>query len=88
MISKEKKSEFIKQYGNAENDSGKAEVQVAILTARIIDLTKHLESFKKDNSSRRGLIKLVNKRRRLLSYLAKKDINRYRSILSALSLRK
>ncbi len=88
MITQEKKAEIVQQHGQSGENTGKAEVQVAILTARINDLTKHLETHKKDNSSRRGLIKMVSKRRKLLSYLSKNDINRYRSILAELSLRK
>lgn len=88
MISKETKAELIKKYGNVANDSGKPEVQVALLTARINDLTGHLEHHKKDHHSRRGLIMLVGKRRKLLDYLIHNDISRYRSIIAALSLRK
>lgn len=88
MITKEVKAEIIQKHGESAKDSGKSEVQIALLTNRINDLTKHLESHKKDNHSRRGLIKLVSKRRKLLNYLAKNHIDRYRSILSELSLRK
>jgi small subunit ribosomal protein S15 len=88
MITQEHKAELIKKFGENDSDSGKAEVQIALLTARINDLTGHLEGHKKDNSSRRGLIKLVSKRRRLLDYLVRTDINRYRAVLAALSLRK
>lgn len=88
MITNEQRAEVIKKFGETPKDSGKAEVQIALLTNRINDLTKHLESFKKDNSSRRGLIKLVAKRRKLLDYLIKKDITRYRKIIADLSLRK
>ncbi len=88
MVSKEQKAELVKKYGETANDAGKTEVQVALLTSRIIDLTAHLEKHKKDNHSRRGLIKLVSKRRKLLDYLAKTHIDRYRAIISALSLRK
>lgn len=88
MISKEHKAEVVAKFGTTANDSGKTEVQVAILTARILDLTSHLNTHKKDNHSRRGLINLVSKRRRLLSYLAKNDIMRYRTVIAALSLRK
>ena len=88
MITKEQKTETIAKFGDKPNDTGKSEVQIALLTLRINDLTSHLENNKKDHHSRRGLIKLVSKRRKLLDYLAKKDINRYRNILSALSLRK
>lgn len=88
MITKEQKAAIIKNYGAVSADSGKTEVQVALLTARINDLAHHLETHKKDNHSRRGLIQMVSKRRSLLSYLAKMDITRYRAILAALSLRK
>ncbi len=88
MILKEQKLEIIKKFGGSEQNTGLPEVQIALLTARIKDITNHLMQHKKDHHSRRGLIKLVSKRKRLLSYLAKKDINRYRTILSALSLRK
>lgn len=88
MISKDLKAGIVKKFGSTAKDSGKPETQIAIMTARINDLTGHLENYKKDNSSRRGLIKLVSKRRKLLNYLAKNDITRYRTILSDLSLRK
>lgn len=88
MINKEQKAEIVLKHGESEANTGKTEVQVAILTARINDMTGHLGTHKKDNHSRRGLIKLVAKRRKLLDYLAKNDIARYRSIIAALSLRK
>ncbi len=88
MITKEQKADFVAKYGATPNDTGKPEVQIAILSARIADLTKHLEMHKKDNHTRRGLIKLVAKRRKLLNYLMNTDITRYRQIISALSLRK
>lgn len=88
MITKEQKADFVAKYGATANDTGKPEVQIAILSARIADLTKHLEMHKKDNHTRRGLIKLVAKRRKLLNYLMNTDITRYRQIISALSLRK
>ncbi len=88
MIYKEQKKEIVENFGSNTNDTGKPEVQVAILTARINDLTGHLGTHKKDHHSRRGLIQMVSKRRRLLNYLAKKDINRYREVIAALSLRK
>lgn len=88
MISKEEKLDIVKKFGENEKDSGKTEVQIAVLTARINDLTGHAERHKKDNHNRRGLINLVSKRRKLLDYLAKKDISRYRQVLSDLSLRK
>jgi small subunit ribosomal protein S15 len=88
VINKEQKAEIIKKHGQTPEDTGKSEVQIALLTAHINDLTGHLDTHKKDNHSRRGLIKMVNKRRKLLEYLSKKDINRYRAVLKALSLRK
>ena len=88
MISKEMKSEIIEKYKRDEKDTGSPEVQIAILTERINELTEHLKVHKKDNHSRRGLLKMVGKRRNLLNYLAKKDINRYREIVANLGLRK
>lgn len=88
MILKEQKAEIIKNFGGDIRNTGLPEVQIALLTARIQDITNHLNTHKKDNHSRRGLIKLVSKRKRLLNYLAKKDINRYRQIIAALNLRK
>ena len=88
MISKELKSEIIEKYKRDEKDTCSPEVQIAILTERINELTEHLKVHKKDNHSRRGLLKMVGKRRNLLNYLAKKDINRYREIVAKLGLRK
>ncbi len=88
MISKEMKSQIIEQYKRDEKDTGSPEVQIAILTERINELTEHLKTHKKDNHSRRGLLKMVGKRRNLLNYLSKKDINRYREIVKKLGLRK
>ena len=88
MISKEMKSQIIEKYKRAEKDTGSPEVQIAILTERINELTEHLKIHKKDNHSRRGLLKMVGKRRNLLNYLAKKDVNRYREIVKQLGLRK
>ena len=88
MISKEKKAEIIQKYGRTENDTGSPEVQVAILTERIAELNDHLKINKKDHHSRRGLLKMVGQRRRLLEYLRKKDIERYRQLISSLGLRK
>ena len=87
-MTKEEKLETIKQYGNNEKDSGKSEVQIALLTKRINDLTEHFNVHKKDHHSRRGLMMMVGKRRRLLDYLAKKNIERYRSIIKELNIRK
>jgi small subunit ribosomal protein S15 len=87
-ITKETKLEIVKKFGKNEKDSGTSEVQIAIITARINDLTGHFSAHKKDHSSRRGLLKLVGKRKRLLKYVAKQDINRYREIIKELNLRK
>ena len=87
-MTKERKQEIIATYKRDENDTGSPEVQIAILTERISELTEHLKEHKNDNHSRRGLLKMVGKRRNLLNYLAKKDINRYREIAQKLSLRK
>ena len=87
MITKEQKAELIKRYGKSESDSGSAEVQVAILTARIKELTEHMKSHKKDFHTRRGLLMLVGKRRRLLSYIKKNDIENYRSLIKSLGIR-
>ena len=78
MISKEKKAEIIKTYGRTPEDTGSPEVQIAILTARINDLTDHFKANPKDHHSRRGLLKMVGQRRGLLAYLKKNDIERYR----------
>ena len=87
MISKEKKTAIIKEYARAEGDTGSPEVQVAILTARIQELTDHLKENPKDHHSRRGLLKMVGQRRGLLSYLKDKDIERYRTLIERLGLR-
>ena len=87
-MTKERKQEIIATYKRDENDTGSPEVQIALLTERITELTEHLKVHKNDNHSRRGLLKMVGKRRNLLNYLAKKDINRYREIAQKLSLRK
>ena len=86
-ISKERKAELIKQYGKNEQDSGSAAVQAAILTDRIRELTEHMKSHKKDFHTRRGLLMLVGKRRRLLSYIKKSDINEYRELIAKLGIR-
>lgn len=88
MISKEKKQAIIAEYGRSEGDTGSPEVQVAILTARIQELTEHLKENPKDHHSRRGMLKMVGQRRGLLEYLKKKDIERYRSLIERLGLRK
>jgi len=87
-MTKEEKAEIIKKYGSNQNDSGKTEVQVALLTKRINDLTEHFNKHAKDHHSRRGLMMMVGKRRRLLDYLANKDIERYRTIIKDLNIRK
>lgn len=88
MISKEKKAEIIAQYGRKAGDTGSPEVQIAILTERITELTAHLQQNPKDHHSRRGLLKMVGKRRNLLGYLKNVDIERYRSLIERLGLRK
>lgn len=87
-MTKEEKLEIIKKFGSNENDSGKSEVQIALLTKRINDLTEHFDTHKKDHHSRRGLMMMVGKRRRLLDYLSSKDIERYRAIIKELNIRK
>jgi len=87
-LAKEKKIEIIKDFGRTEKDTGSAEVQIALLTKRIQDLTEHFKKNKKDHNSRRGLLKLVGQRRKMLNYLKKKDLEKYREILGRLSLRK
>ena len=88
MISKEKKTAIIKEYARSEGDTGSPEVQVAVLTARIQELTEHLKENPKDHHSRRGLLKMVGQRRGLLGYLKEKDIERYRALIERLGLRK
>ena len=88
MIQKEKKTQVILDNATHEGDTGSPEVQVAILTARINELTDHLRVHKHDNHSRRGLLMMVGKRRKMLDYLANKDINRYRALIAKLGIRK
>ncbi|MCW2961880.1 MAG: rpsO [Thermoleophilia bacterium] len=88
MLTKEDTAKIVKKYGKGTNDSGATEVQVALLTARITYLTDHLKTHKHDHHSRRGLLMLVGKRRRLLDYLAKKDLEGYRTLIKQLGLRK
>ena len=88
MITKEKKAEIIAAYGRKEGDTGSPEVQIALLTARIEALNAHLAVHKKDNHGRRGLLEMVGTRKKLLTYLKNKDINRYRELIAALGLRK
>ena len=87
-ITNEKKAELIKQYGQKEGDTGSPEVQVAILTTRILNLTEHLKTHKKDFRSRRGLLIMVGQRRRLLDYLRSRDENRYTDLIRSLGLRR
>ena len=88
MLTQEAKQEIIQKYAVHEGDTGSPEVQIAVLTARIIYLTEHLKEHKKDHHARRGLLKMVGHRRRLLAYLNKVDIERYRAIVAKLGLRK
>ncbi len=88
MISKEKKAAIIAEYGRTPEDTGSTEVQIAILTERIRELTEHLKVNKKDHHSRRGLLKMVGQRRGMLDYLMKKDIEGYRSLIARLGIRK
>lgn len=87
-VTKEEKKELITKYGGSEDNAGSTEAQIAIFTARINDLTDHLKDHEQDHASRRGLLKIVGKRRRLLNYLKKKDIERYRELISDLGIRK
>jgi small subunit ribosomal protein S15 len=84
----EQKREIVARHGKGDNDTGSTEVQVALLTARINHLTQHLREHKKDHHSRRGLLMLVGQRRRLLKYLQKKDLDRYRALIQELGLRR
>ncbi|WP_282580116.1 30S ribosomal protein S15 [Natroniella sulfidigena] len=87
MLEAEKKQEIINEYGLHDNDTGSAQVQIAILTERITELTEHLKDHKQDHNSRRGLLKMVGRRRRLLRYLKNNDIEAYRELISDLGLR-
>ncbi len=87
-LTKEKKQEIVKKFGSNENDFGKTEVQIALMTERIQELTEHLNNYSKDHHSRLGLLKIVGKRRRLLDYLRSKDIERYRKIIVDLGIRR
>lgn len=87
-ITKDEKQQVIQQYGMNEKDSGSTEVQIALLTSRIQHLTEHLRTHKKDHHSRRGLLKMVGQRRRLLKYLKRKNLDGYRELLQKLGLRK
>ena len=87
-ITKDEISSIVKKHGGSEKNTGATEVQVALLTNRIKDLTGHLQTHKKDHSSRRSLLKLVGQRKKLLSYLANKDIEKYRALIGELEIRK
>lgn len=88
MLDTERRKDIIGKYKVHENDTGSPEVQIALISARIEYLTEHFKAHKKDHHSRRGLLKLVGQRRRLLDYLKKKDVERYRSVIQRLGLRK
>ena len=87
MLTKEKKQEIVKEFGKNEKDTGSSEVQIALLSYRISELTEHLKPHEKDNHSRRGLYMLIGQRRGLLNYLKKLDIERYRDLIARLNLR-
>lgn len=87
-LTSEEKKQIFKDYGNSENDTGSPESQIALFTKRITDLTNHLKNHRKDFGTQRALLQLVGKRRRLLNYLKRKDVERYRSIVKQLKLRK
>lgn len=87
-MDKEKKKTIMSQYATHEGDTGSADVQIAVLTSRIIELSGHLKVHKKDNHTQRGLMKMIGQRRRLLAYLNDTDVNRYRGIITKLGLRK
>ena len=87
-MSAEQKQSIVEEYGKGPKDTGSTEVQVALLTARISDLTPHFQNHKKDHHSRQGLVRLVNQRRKLLDYLKSKDVERYRALIARLGLRR
>lgn len=87
-VTKEQKAEIVKKFKRADLDTGSSEVQIALLTARINDLTNHFAANKKDHHGRRGLVTLVNQRRKLLDYLHRKDVKKYQEVLKALDIRK
>jgi small subunit ribosomal protein S15 len=87
-LTKDDKSQLIEEYARSQGDTGSAEVQVAVLTRRIAELTEHLKTHKQDHASRRGLLKMVGRRRRLLEYLRRQDIARYRDLIARLGLRR
>jgi small subunit ribosomal protein S15 len=88
MITKEQKVAIVEKHGASDADTGKPEVQVALFTARINDLTEHLKIHKQDHTSRLGLLKMVGKRRRLLAYIRNRDVDRYRALIAELGLRR
>ncbi len=88
MLSKERVAEITKEFGRSEGDTGSVEVQVALLTAQINALTEHMKANKKDYSSNRGLLKMVGRRRKMMEYLKKNEVNRYRELVKRLGLRK
>ncbi|MFL5766593.1 MAG: 30S ribosomal protein S15 [Actinomycetota bacterium] len=87
-VTKEDKTQLISEYRRSDSDTGSAEVQIAVLTRRIADLTEHLKAHKKDHHSRRGLLQMVGRRRRMLDYLRREDVGRYRELISRLGLRR
>jgi small subunit ribosomal protein S15 len=87
-LTKDEKTQIISEYARSDGDTGSAEVQIAVLTKRIADLTEHLKTHKHDHASRRGLLKMVGRRRRLLDYLRNEDIERYRALIARLGLRR
>jgi small subunit ribosomal protein S15 len=87
-LTKDDKTQLIEDYARSQGDTGSAEVQVAVLTRRIAELTDHLKTHKQDHASRRGLLKMVGRRRRLLEYLRRQDIERYRDLIARLGLRR
>ncbi|HSH33621.1 MAG TPA: 30S ribosomal protein S15 [Actinomycetota bacterium] len=87
-LTKDEKTQIITEYARADGDTGSADVQIAVLTKRIADLTEHLKTHKHDHASRRGLLKMVGRRRRLLDYLMHEDIERYRALIARLGLRR
>jgi small subunit ribosomal protein S15 len=87
-LTKDAKSQLIAEYARSDGDTGSAEVQIAVLTTRIAELTEHLKTHKHDHASRRGLLKMVGRRRRLLDYLRSEDIERYRDVIARLGLRR
>ncbi|HEY6566082.1 MAG TPA: 30S ribosomal protein S15 [Actinomycetota bacterium] len=87
-LTKDEKTQIISEYARSDGDTGSAEVQIAVLTKRVVDLTEHLKTHKHDHASRRGLLQMVGRRRRLLDYLKNEDIERYRALIARLGLRR